>query len=98
MMTCLTDPGALPVGEPSEKKIDQETGKKIPEEMKLENCRKCGSPPHHDRGHCDACDRCIERFDHHCGVVMNCVGIKNTRYFVQMIFYGGIAPIIGSIS
>lgn len=38
--------------------------------------------------HCNICDMCVERMDHHCPWLNNCVGITNHLYFMFMInFY-----------
>ncbi|XP_061664125.1 zf-DHHC domain-containing protein isoform X2 [Syngnathoides biaculeatus] len=60
-------------------------------------CSRCETyrPPR--AHHCRVCQRCIRRMDHHCPWINNCVGELNQKYFVQFLFYTGVASVYATL-
>ncbi|NWJ03910.1 ZDHC3 Palmitoyltransferase, partial [Crypturellus undulatus] len=56
-------------------------------------CSRCETyrPPR--AHHCRVCHRCVRRMDHHCPWIDNCVGELNQKYFIQFLFYTGLASV-----
>ncbi|XP_055341829.1 palmitoyltransferase ZDHHC14-like isoform X2 [Paramacrobiotus metropolitanus] len=55
------------------------------------HCRLYQAPRVH---HCQLCGRCVERFDHHCPWLDNCVGLRNYPYFILMLIIHGVMWIV----
>ncbi|KAK5079235.1 palmitoyltransferase swf1 [Lithohypha guttulata] len=48
-------------------------------------CRTCHYPKPARSKHCPICKACIERQDHHCIWINNCVGLHNYHYFIALL-------------
>ncbi|KAK8960118.1 putative S-acyltransferase [Platanthera guangdongensis] len=60
-------------------------------------CPTCKIPKPARSKHCSICDRCIARFDHHCGWMNTCIGEKNTRYFMAFLLWHFLICLYGAI-
>lgn len=65
----------------------------LPGQRDIRNCYSCAMlcPPRSK--HCNLCNQCILKRDHHCFFGGCCVGFYNQRYFIVFCFYGTLGAL-----
>ena len=95
-MASFTDPGVIP-----DKQAAKVAKKRYPFDevmYKRDNdCKTCGFEKPARSKHCAVCNVCVEKFDHHCIWINNCVGRKNYRYFLTFLGLHCIICLYGAV-
>jgi len=57
-------------------------------------CKRCQKSRPERAHHCQFCGFCVLRYDHHCPWINNCVGYRNHKFFLLLVFYGCLASFV----
>ncbi|CAN7020552.1 unnamed protein product [Brassica oleracea var. botrytis] len=95
-LTSSRDPGIIPRNKeaPESEALDILSNTKLPRTkdvlvngytVKVKFCETCllYRPPR--ASHCSICNNCVQRFDHHCPWVGQCIALRNYPYFICFI-------------
>lgn len=59
-------------------------------------CPDCKLFRTHRSRHCQCCDRCVDKFDHHCPWLLNCVGARNLGFFYSFLFVTELSLVLST--
>eukprot|EP00286_Rhodomonas_abbreviata_P000316 CAMPEP_0181290618 /NCGR_PEP_ID=MMETSP1101-20121128/1508_1 /TAXON_ID=46948 /ORGANISM="Rhodomonas abbreviata, Strain Caron Lab Isolate" /LENGTH=327 /DNA_ID=CAMNT_0023394911 /DNA_START=280 /DNA_END=1260 /DNA_ORIENTATION=- len=99
--TAVCDPGVIPrragYADPNVKLPASQGVVMNGRVVTLKYCVTCNiyRPPR--CSHCKVCDNCVDRFDHHCPWVGNCIGRRNYFWFLQFTFSSALFAIYISL-
>jgi len=60
---------------------------KLDDAEEIKQCHRCKTVRWERTHHCSICDQCVDRYDHHCIWINNCVGVKNQREFILLLVW-----------
>lgn len=90
-MVGARDPGILPRNKNTGRLEEETASKRVIDvngvEIKQKYCNICmiSRPPR--SCHCTICNNCVEKFDHHCPWIGQCIGLRNYRYYIMFVFF-----------
>lgn len=93
-MASFTEPGVIKTKEDVQRAKERYPFDDV---MFIEDnmCKTCKIEKPARSKHCAVCNVCVEKFDHHCIWINNCVGRRNQKYFVLFVFLHTLICIYG---